>query len=626
MTLTKVRAMAAKEVRHLLPLVFALLALEAVGLLESFFANSPDEMNWSQLSVLLDPDLASSAAIVYILIGLITAYMLFPHEQDQKTLQFLWSLPVRRWQVYVVKWTTALFVLTALITFGQLLSAWIHSFNANSISRTQFSWALWWLELGLLLGVSAIALGYGALMSYFRLFGVIGFAAIWGLTLYLSYIDASLTYLDASSLLTAEFRGSTLLLPGKTWGVHAGVALVCMITAGWLWTRHSEPHANHHRRQQRRSRVTTALSVVFAVGIIVIYASRTLAPIASDAQNDIDTRLETIDTRYYQLSFHPSDRSRAQLIQKDADILADQILQLLGVQTMAHTLADLTDQSTNHLGIAGWKKLRIQRSALYDPTQRSHVFVHESTHVLAEQAAKRRLQDHYNYTIFFNEGLAEWVSYEILGLDEQRHALRLLAALAWYRLDLRFDDFLYATSFRARFDENLIYALGEAWVSTLAQTCGTPAPGKVLHAMAREDAPQRLAGKTFWQDTLKASNCDLTAVNGRFALLMRDYRNQIDTLPDVRGAVALEPSTVKFTLQLEDAIPGTPYTVIARVRDNPEAPPNAVFSRRVTLQSGEIKEVEIARALLSGQRFQYQLGVEFLPDERAFYGRWIDEG
>lgn len=629
MSFANVRALAAKEFHHLLPLIFALLALEVLGLLQWFVVQSPDTITWADVSVLLDPALAGVAGMVYVTVGVVTAYMLFPHESDQNTIQFLWSLPVGRWQIYVMKLATAFAVLAGLLIIGHLLLLWIPIFGVGSISSTQFSWQLWSWELASLIGLAAITLGYGALIAWFRILGVLGFITLWAAALALAYIDTSYEYLDVSSLLMPEYRGTEVLLNAKTWIVHSAIALFCVVLAGFLWTRDSQPPADRKKSTRLGSRIATGLLVLLALLLIIAYGTTSLAPgLTNPDLRSANTpgELENIETQYYEISYYAKDRSYAQLLQKEADQRSQQVQQLLGTTTNDPILADLTDNSVDHLGIAGWKKLRIRRSALYDSEQRSHVFVHESTHVLAAAASNRRLRDHSNYTLFFTEGLAEWVSYEILGLEEQRRALRLLAALAWQRFDLRFSDFLYATSFRARFDENLIYALGEAWVSTLAEVCGNQAPGAVLKAMARPDAPQRLQGGVFWRDTLQASGCDLTAVNGRFALSMRDNQSEIATVPVLNGAIETQGEQLVVSLTLTETEIDRTYRVHVRVRDNPDASPAAVFSESAELQTGKTLTLRLPRTMISGQRFQYQVGLEFLPGERPFFGPWIDEG
>ena len=95
MTVANIRALVAKDSHHLIPLVIAFLALEVLGLLDSFLTRSPDGMTWSELSILLNPELADLTGALYVIFGMVAAYMMFPHEGKQQTLQFLWSLPVR---------------------------------------------------------------------------------------------------------------------------------------------------------------------------------------------------------------------------------------------------------------------------------------------------------------------------------------------------------------------------------------------------------------------------------------------------------------------------------------------------------------------------------------------------
>ncbi len=623
------RSLAAKEFHHLLPLIFALLALDIVSVLEWFVANSPDEISWADVSLLLDPALAKVAAGLYIAIGIVTAYMLFPHERDRNTLQFLWGLPVARWRVYAVKLATGFAVLSGLLVIGHLLLWWMHTFSVNSVSATQFSWALWSRELAALIGLTAISLGYGALVACFRIIGILGFIVLLAAAQLLAYMDSSYAYLDIAELLTPEYRGTEILLDSKAWWVHSGIGLGCAVVAGFVWTRDAQPPADRKKIKRIGARIGNGVLVVVTLLIIVTYGTTRLGP---DLTNPALTgapanALETITTRYFEISHYAADRAQAQLLAKEADLRAEQVQQLLGTSVAESILADLTDSSSDHLGIAGWKKLRIGQQALYDPEQRSHVFVHETAHVVASAASDRRLQDHAAYTGFFSEGLAEWVSYEILGLETQRHALRLLAALAWQRFDLRFGDFLYAAEFRARFDDNLVYALGESWVSTLAEVCGDASPGNALRAMARPDAPQRLQGNGFWRETLQAAGCDLTAVNGRFALLLDGYRSQIADVPVLTGTIETQDERLRASLTLEGtAVDNRSYRVVVRLRDNPGVAAAATFSESAQLEPGQTISLELPAGMISGQRFQYQLGLEFVPGERPFFGPWIEAG
>ena len=150
---------------------------------------------------------------------------------------------MRRWQIYVVKLATALLVLAGMTLFGRLALLWVNSFSMGSITSTQFSWALWWRELATLCGVLLISFGYGALVASFRMAGVLGLLAVWATVIAFAYTDSSLQFLNPTSLLALEFRGSEILLNPKTWKFHSIVALFCVLIGGYRWTRDSRAPA-----------------------------------------------------------------------------------------------------------------------------------------------------------------------------------------------------------------------------------------------------------------------------------------------------------------------------------------------------------------------------------------------
>lgn len=616
-----------KELHHLLPLILALLVLELMGWAILLTDGTPDTLPWSELSGILTVENAQSASATYFVLGLVAAYMLFPHEREKATLNFLWGLPIERWKLFCTKMIAAFSVLLVVQLSSQLSSALVHSFNVNSIEQTQFSWHLWRLELLLSAGVYFIGLGIGLLASWFRVVGVLAVLLYWVTVGVVQTEYPSLDYLNPASLMVPEYRGAELLFSGKSWAYYLSLAVICAALAGMLWTGYGAGKAGT-RKSKLKPRLRNISLIVAALVMVVTYLSVTLLnDVVRDAVSNAEAgaKLQVIQTEFYQLSHYSEDLARAQLLQRDADDLSTRVQALLGINLTGKIVADLTDTSEQHLGIAGWKKLRIRRSALYDAAERSHVLVHETAHVLAGLGSDRRMKDHLEETGFFNEGLAEWASYKILGLQEQRKALQILAATAWQRLDLQFDDLIAASRFSQRYDENLVYAIGEAWVTSLAEACGEAAPGAVIRAIA-ELGETKFRGRDFWQAALRKANCSFSAVNARFGRLMKDYGAHSKSVPIVRGGVARVEGKLKFTLQLEGAAAAKPYEVIVRVRKNAQVAQGKAYSRRTDIATGESGEIIIPDAVFSGARFQYQLGVVFIEGQRPYFGRWIDAG
>lgn len=618
------RVLLRKECLSLLPLVMALLPLYLFSVAEYFIASSPDQVDYERHSVLLDTVNSRVNGVIYIFVGLVAAYLVLPHEKDRNTVQFLWSLPIRRRTTFIAKLLGLAVVLFALTLLDYLLVLWIQSFSVGSVSASQFSLSRWALELALVTATTWVGAAYGTLVACFRIPGIFCFGVFWVAAAGLSLTQPSLLYLDPGSLLKTEFRGTELLLHAKAWQFHLPFAVLCALLAGFFWTRDNKDAALRTKRSRQRSNVLVTLAAIVAILTALAYSSSVLSPEA-ETGTDEDPSLITASSRHFEFSFYADDNDDARALLMEADAHARKVAEQLGQDLPQEISASLTDENVDHLGIAGWRKLRMSRDSLLDPAERQHVFVHETAHVIAAEASDRRLREHFSHSQFFIEGLAEWISYETLNLDDKRDALRLLAALAWHRFDMRMDDLIYSDSFKRRYDQNLIYALGEAWVSALAETCGDESVGNVLRSIGRPDAPE-LGGTAFWRDSLQHSNCDFYAVNANFGALLESYEARIADAPRWESAIDVADNDIRVTVSMDAESPDESYRVFVRARDSADVAGPATVQRSATIKRGESAELVFKDIPISGSRFQYQVGVEFIVGERPFYGLWTDAG
>lgn len=609
-----------KDAHSLLALIYGLLSLELLTLIEEFFTKSPDNFSWLEYSLFLEVE-GGITSYLFIVIGLIAGYQVFSHERSQATLTLLWSLPISRRKIYLTKLFTAASVISAYGIFSSLLTLWLHSFSASSILQDQFSFSFWAWESSLFLLLQIIGVGFGALISYYRMTGVlvfVGISIVWS-------VIATLKPELRLNLLAPEFFGSDFYLNKTGWAVCISAGLFSAILGGLLWTKNVEVNTYVPKGSWRNSRLLSIVLYSFSFIVVIIFSATTLFPdvfLEGEAENS--QTLQSINTANFVIFHYAQDQEPAHLLSTEAEPLLQEIKELLGASEIAKTQVDLTGESPNHLGIAGWKRLRINSSSLVNAEERHHVFVHELAHVIAAQQSDGMLDDHSNYTKFFNEGLAEWVSFELLGLEENRNALFIQAATSWQRLDMKVEDFLYWTEFSKYYDETLVYALGSVWLTALVDTCGKQAPGKVLNAMARPDAPQRLQGIQFWQDLLNNANCDLNIVNNRFNLMMDQLNTLESIVPFLTSAVTSNTKTIEFDLMLGDGSSPT-YKVYIRARDNASVGPLGTYTETLIIEAGKSAHLSFSRLGLSGKTFQYQLGVEFIPGQRPYFSRWIND-
>ncbi len=617
-------ALLRKEAHHLWPLISALLAVEAMSLIYLLSSQSPDQLSWFGLSILYNGTVRQWTS-VFFAIGAVGGYLMFSHEREHRTLAFLWALPVRRYQVVGIKMLVVFLMLAAYALLTTLSSWLLHTMGTSSWLAQEFSWHLWAIETVMLIGLFGLGIPYGAVAAWFRMPGVLTLMVIWVGAIAFASLNPAYHFMDVGALMEPEFRGKDMTLPATAWLFHGSLAAFSFVLAIYLWTRRAEQNADQGAPSPWTTRLVNLAiyggAIMFAIG----YAASRILPtnmLAIGTTTSMPT-LNTIDTDDFQFSFYLVDEPWVALLVGDAPAMYRGVRHYLGEPLAEQVVVNVTDDATEHLGVAGWKRLRMNRSAVRGAENRPHVFIHELTHVLADQVADRRLTAHTSDTIFFNEGYAEWVSFALLDMPRARAALNLLAAAAWQRLDLKFQDLIALGS---QYDEGLVYALGLSWVDSLVTVCGPAAPRDALRAMASPDVPQRIYGGLFWQDVLSRNQCSLGRVNDDMNGKMWRDPVGIDQVPEVTGGATLLPDRIDFQVSFAGGLPDTAYTLIVRVRDNPSVGSNGTLVQRTTIVAGEPATITFGRHFMYGGKFQYQLGVEFIPDERPYFGRWIDQG
>lgn len=606
----------AKEVRHLMPLVVFFACLAFLGFLANFVFDSPVRASWVSIAFVRgsSPDVFS--AVIYLGAGAIAAYLLFPHESDQGTLGFLWTLPVSRRWVLAVKLGTAVLMLLVLSALIGLLSAWVVSLGRNSIVANEFSWGSWLLQQTMVSGMVLIGFGYGLLASFFRRFGVAAGVVLIVALVRIGRDDPTVRFLDITMLAAVDLHGFDVEPWFGAWALHGLGALVCVVAGSLLWIG----HADAHQAMQARMRRSIGVRVLaLSVGAFVLVSLLARVPMLNWDGRDGGS-IEGFSTEHFEFRYFAEDLDAVLALADHADSDFKRALELLGAEHDAAIAADLTQAAGDHLGIAGWNKIRMNRGSLQDLLLARHVLLHEATHVVVASQGDRRLGDRAGATSFFNEGIAEWVSYQLLDIPKTRFALQVLAVTAWQRLELEFSDLASNASFDARFDPNAIYALGEAWVSVLAETCGRGAPGDAVRALA-EAAPRPGGALVLWSDALRSLGCDLGVVNGRFEHWVQASTHLSDLVPRIEGFLASTDPPV-FVLHRIGGESTRVMRLQVRMRQGPGTPVIGWEKFSGTAYPGETVRISPPPSLVPGPRFQYQFGVEFEPGERPYFGRW----
>ena len=312
----------------------------------------------------------------------------------------------------------------------------------------------------------------------------------------------------------------------------------------------------------------------------------------------------------------------------EADAIHAALAARLDAEPGPRLVADLTEVSAEHLGIASWTHIRVGLITEPDPLRLRRTFAHETAHAFQHRLSDRWRGDEARETRFFAEGSAEHLAYALVPDPAGLRQARAVAAAMWERQGLSSDDLFDDRRRRGRYETTLVYTLGERWVAALVATCGEGAIGDALRAMAREGASRHLSGRAFWSATLASFGCDLEAVDAALAEAMRAdaeaLREDIEAIPRLGGGVVGGEGGAVQVVALLDRDPPPGLTYLLRVRSGPERSDTETVTLRGRPDPADPRRVrfEVPCALMPDARFQLQLAVLTEPRGWPYAEPW----
>ncbi len=492
------RTLLLKELRALVPVYVVTFLLISGDIFTRPFSQRLDEASWSSISSITNSD-QSFYAFMLVILALIVAYAALPREHDEGTIELLYSLPISRTAVFGAKAIAGMTVLVMGVAGGAVTDALLAAPNPQSLGGEQFHLGIAATSV-FLRGLFAIVIYCHALFaSFFRRLGLIPFMGIaYGLVVFQDAVP-DLAFLDPSTMADLSYEGQRILIPWKVIGLHVPLAALSLVAAGVLWTRAGENTAWLMDRAQRTvvGRVglgcATAAVVTTATVLIVILSIRSTEGEEDPTHPEIEYvsfASATAETDHFHFTYPVNLRGRAMPLVARSEELYGGLGELLEMPDRPPATIDLTEASSQHLGIASWTRVRVGLVLHPDPVELEHTVTHELAHVLQHHLSDRRMNDARRATALFIEGSAEYLAYEVVPRPESRLSARRVAAAMWQRHDLSTDELLDHDRMKERWDPRLAYYVGEVYTQAVVDACGEHAVGRVFRAMARPDAPQ----------------------------------------------------------------------------------------------------------------------------------------
>lgn len=625
-------ALLRKELRQLLPLAIALAALTIWDACDRLLLSPPDAGFPIARSWLMSGKDSTSEAIGMLLFGFFAAYNLLPGEHEQRTIELLYTLPIRRRTVFLTKYAAAVALLSVSTVASAAIPALSFALDPDSFGRQQAAQAHLARELGLEILMVAMAVAYGMLASFFRGLGWV-LAAIVGMIVVLAErIRPSLQILGFASLMRVEHDGTTPILSWRAWLLHAGMSAVALAVAARLWLGRQEAFAAFYERLRARRRLWRVVGGLVLTTAVLATVGLVLPEKGTDkgASAGVASDLGQLETKHVHFTYRPMHEAQARFLAGEADQAYARVRDWLRAPEIETVIADLTDESTEHVGLAGWKKLRIDVRPPKPRALLRFVFHHELTHVFAAALDEGISEERDAEARFFQEGLANHVAYELLGAPEMRAHDRLVAAAARAQFQIRFEDLLDLPGFVARYDEHLIYDFGELWVASLVEICGHDAPERLLRTLGSPAGPQKLLGRPLWRHALRQGGCDIDRVLARYERQLASLGPAARELPVATGRfVRQEGDGLMFDVQAHvDVRAGgrptesVPVLIVVRVRESPSTPPDQIESAFMSMAVDQQGQLAVPRPAIAGNSFQFQVGASRNEQEAPLFSRW----
>ncbi|MBN1903661.1 MAG: ABC transporter permease subunit [Deltaproteobacteria bacterium] len=624
-----------KEIRQLLPIAILLILFFTAQLIYEPFSGRLDEKSWSVICEYLEPDIPFPISLFLMILCLMTAYALFPREHDDRTIDYLYSLPVSRNAVFLSKFIAALLILCGSLMLGCLTEWLLQLFNSQPYTGDQFNLRTAITAYFLMAAFNFIMLSHGLLLSFFRRFGLLLLGMIW---VFISSFKDKLPFLEYLNILNVakmEYYGQTLLVPWKLIFINTSIGIISLLIAGFLWTTPAEQFSMWYQ-QFFKKRIGTIIGIATSIAVLIFFVTIVDRLMKDEVEKDLmkgqyaSFQTATFSTEHYNLTYPQNLRKTAHELIGRADEVYVRTRDFLSAQDSGPIAADLTEQSNEHDGIAALYKIRMDIRKTKKLEDRLRIFAHETTHVFAILESNRKINDYWNSTLFFNEGLAEYVSYALYPDEERLEAKNLISAITWKRNKITFDDLADMASFNKKYSEALVYTLGHLWVKAISNTYGDKALSDILRALGREGAPTNLGSHLLWQDTLQAIDCDLEKINATWIKLLNDlsikYEKRIEALPRLSGGVVgKEKGETILSAVLDRDLPQENLQFIVRYRKD-----SSVKHEDTHMIYGQIQwnkePIEIRFSIpsfhLVGRRFEYQFGYIINQGDFPYFEEW----
>ena len=615
----------AKELRQLKPIAFLWVGLLTLSIGIELFTSRIDEQSYELFcDALCAPGIEYSQAIFLMILCLVTAYSLYPREVDERTIDFLHALPIKKSTIFYGKFIAAFGLVCLLLLFGYGVLSLLLAFNPESMSGKRY----FAIDGSFFLRdcvFAFVVMAHGVFLSRFRTVGLIIYALYLLLVRWLETQFDGVGWVSVFEIFKVDYAGTAFSFSLNAMAGHVAVAMLLLAWACRMWSSVQGKAEGVNKNEK----IHKVLKIVASVFGFVFMAMVLVGQVLQNAQVVEERATENLLTDHYRFIFLTADKVRAEKLHASAEQHYQQLRVLLNASEEPVIHVNMTSESEHAAGLAQWKTIKMGLSGGESPDRYARVLNHETAHVFQSVESNRAFQAYFNSTRFFIEGMANYVSFEIVPQANTRKQNRDIAAVSWQRQNIQFEDMANSTAFANQFNAELVYSLGEIWTEALVDVCGKDALGEVLRSAGRDNAPLDLSSIVFWRDTLQHFSCELELVNAAWRTKLNTRFDDLDqsqfpVLDNMSAAEHGNEITVSISAPVASEVPAHRYALRIAKESKSVASVDAVFKPDglIVKKDSQVLTFEVPSELTDYGRFRYQIGYQIEEGSRIYFQPW----
>ncbi|HEX4998631.1 MAG TPA: ABC transporter permease [Terriglobia bacterium] len=620
-----------KELRALIPFIGLVFFICAISVADEMIDHWPDMRPLSlTINTLVAPGPGYSVPLFLLVFALGSGLLV--REQDEGTIEFIDSLPVSRSRVFWTKFLLASLVFCLIPISNLAIAVALHGLSRTSIDPS-FHWQALLISFFLAVCQSTFFLALALLLSFLRRFSWLMVVLLVWAYLLVERFHPGVAVFNPLALTMPHFAGQHWILPTDLLKAQMPLAAVMLIGAWFLFAGAGDRIGQAYRKLSlsRAGLAVMAGAAVLTVvlGFVTAYYLIRQDPASADESADSRKVARAVyaswttahaSSTYYSFVYPANLSDRARAVIAHADEVHEKVRTFLGASAEGGRIAvDMTGSVPRHAGVAYWNTIRLDLAAFDDVDLLLGILGHETVHVYVNRLSDSRVENAFDSTRFFNEGLATYLEYRLFGSSERVRQSRSVAAVMRQRREVEFRELVNNGLLRRNRDLNVVYPLGEVFVAALVDRFGDDAPGTLLRTLARKERPSGLQGMELWRDTFQAAGFSLEvaidAFFSRLDVLANEYRAFASSLPRPRGAVHYEFGEIGVEPQWA---PMEGWDIVCRFRQSADSEEREYLNSA----SDDFGVFRVDSALLPGATFWFQIGIRELGTGRTIWEPW----